>query len=492
MHSKKRIRNVARPRQVAMALAKELTQLSLPEIGEPSAAATTRPCCTPAARSRRCARQDTGARTATITLLRADTARDERRATRMETALWITSAFRRSLAGIGRTTVHSVGCTACARHLLATSSPLIDDGEFRVIPASAASLLAVTRSYIKKRSNDNGSSQSQTRRAARTACRPSPASSSAGTRCRSWRTCCIDAATGAQLEFLATDLEIQITAQRRARRRRRGASVTVGARKLLGHPARAARRRRGHARGAGQAHDGAGRQEPLQPADAAGGGFSAHGRGRRTTSTTLHAAAEGADGRCCGLVQFAMAQQDIRYYLNGMLLVVDGQGHAAAWSRPTATACRTRAMALDGDHAAPGSDPAAQDRARAGQAARPTATTRDARHRSPTRCASASAASSSSQGGRRQVPRLPPRDPDRTHKNALSLDRAAAARSRCSARRSCPTRNSAACGWCLTDGHAEDHLHQHRAGRGRGRARGRLQRRRRSTSASTSPTCSTC
>ena len=34
MHSKKRSRAVARPRQVAMALAKELTQLSLPEIGE--------------------------------------------------------------------------------------------------------------------------------------------------------------------------------------------------------------------------------------------------------------------------------------------------------------------------------------------------------------------------------------------------------------------------------------------------------------------------
>jgi chromosomal replication initiator protein len=34
MHSKKRSRNLARPRQVAMALAKELTQMSLPEIGE--------------------------------------------------------------------------------------------------------------------------------------------------------------------------------------------------------------------------------------------------------------------------------------------------------------------------------------------------------------------------------------------------------------------------------------------------------------------------
>jgi chromosomal replication initiator protein len=34
MHSKKRSRNVARPRQLAMALAKDLTQMSLPEIGE--------------------------------------------------------------------------------------------------------------------------------------------------------------------------------------------------------------------------------------------------------------------------------------------------------------------------------------------------------------------------------------------------------------------------------------------------------------------------
>ena len=34
MYSKKRTRNLARPRQIAMALAKELTQLSLPDIGE--------------------------------------------------------------------------------------------------------------------------------------------------------------------------------------------------------------------------------------------------------------------------------------------------------------------------------------------------------------------------------------------------------------------------------------------------------------------------
>jgi chromosomal replication initiator protein len=34
MYSKKRTRNLARPRQVAMSLAKELTQLSLPDIGD--------------------------------------------------------------------------------------------------------------------------------------------------------------------------------------------------------------------------------------------------------------------------------------------------------------------------------------------------------------------------------------------------------------------------------------------------------------------------
>jgi chromosomal replication initiator protein len=34
MHSKTRIRNIARPRQIAMALAKDLTQLSLPDIGQ--------------------------------------------------------------------------------------------------------------------------------------------------------------------------------------------------------------------------------------------------------------------------------------------------------------------------------------------------------------------------------------------------------------------------------------------------------------------------
>ena len=43
MHSKRRPANIALPRQIAMYLAKESTQHSLPEIGANSAGATTRP-----------------------------------------------------------------------------------------------------------------------------------------------------------------------------------------------------------------------------------------------------------------------------------------------------------------------------------------------------------------------------------------------------------------------------------------------------------------
>lgn len=49
--SKRRSRSVARPRQVAMALSKELTNHSLPEIGVASAVGITPRCCTPVVRS---------------------------------------------------------------------------------------------------------------------------------------------------------------------------------------------------------------------------------------------------------------------------------------------------------------------------------------------------------------------------------------------------------------------------------------------------------
>lgn len=51
--SKRRTRSLARPRQVAMALTKELTEHSLPEIGDAFAAGTTPRCCMPAVRSGR-------------------------------------------------------------------------------------------------------------------------------------------------------------------------------------------------------------------------------------------------------------------------------------------------------------------------------------------------------------------------------------------------------------------------------------------------------
>ena len=72
--------------------------------------------------------------------------------------------------------------------------------------------------------------------------------------------------------------------------------------------------------------------------------------------------------------EFAMAQQDIRYYLNGMLLVIDKgslqavatDGHRLSWA----------SLDIAGRLRAPGSDPAAQDRARARQAPRRQSTIR--------------------------------------------------------------------------------------------------------------------
>lgn len=57
--SKRRSRSVARPRQMAMALAKELTNHSLPEIGDAFGGATIPRCCTPAGRSSSCVRKVT-------------------------------------------------------------------------------------------------------------------------------------------------------------------------------------------------------------------------------------------------------------------------------------------------------------------------------------------------------------------------------------------------------------------------------------------------
>lgn len=57
--SKRRSRSVARPRQMAMALAKELTNHSLPEIGDALVVVTTRRCFMPAGRSSSCVKRAT-------------------------------------------------------------------------------------------------------------------------------------------------------------------------------------------------------------------------------------------------------------------------------------------------------------------------------------------------------------------------------------------------------------------------------------------------
>ena len=141
-----------------------------------------------------------------------------------------------------------------------------------------------------------------------------------------------------------------------------------------------------------------------------------------------------------------MAQQDIRYYLNGMLLVVDKgtlqavatDGHRLSWASlavagdytrqevilPRKTVLELGKLLADSDEPVthrhprqPGALPLRQRRA-------------------------------GEQGRRRQVPRLQPRHPDRPHQADRARPRRAAAR-RCSARRSCPTRSSAACALVL-------------------------------------------
>ena len=129
-----------------------------------------------------------------------------------------------------------------------------------------------------------------------------------------------------RLYVTATDLEMQITAHSDLAGKETQA-ITVAARKLQdllrALPDDAHAQHRCH----GQQDDRARRPLALQPADAAGGRLSAHRRRHRIScrrSRCRNATCAGS----CARVEFAMAQQDIRYYLNGMLLVV-GQGFAA-------------------------------------------------------------------------------------------------------------------------------------------------------------------
>jgi DNA polymerase-3 subunit beta len=128
--------------------------------------------------------------------------------------------------------------------------------------------------------------------------------------------------TDERLAFIATDIEIEIAAHLGADATSEARGITVGARKLLDIL-------RALPEGAEvtltlqdkrlQVKSGKSRfnLQTLPPEDfprmvaAESGGSSFH-------------MPQGALKRLLGLVQYAMAQQDIRYYLNGLLLVVEG------------------------------------------------------------------------------------------------------------------------------------------------------------------------
>jgi DNA polymerase III subunit beta len=128
--------------------------------------------------------------------------------------------------------------------------------------------------------------------------------------------------SGESVSFLATDIEIQITARSGISGSKDSRALTVGARKLLdilrALPEEA--------------------EVSLQPQDkrllvrAAKSRFSLQTLpaedfprlAKATGEVARFTMPQKALRRVLGLVQYAMAQQDIRYYLNGLLMVVEG------------------------------------------------------------------------------------------------------------------------------------------------------------------------
>ncbi len=165
--------------------------------------------------------------------------------------------------------------------------------------------------------------------------------------------------TGNALQLTTSDLEIQIRTTAELGGDAGDFATTVGARKLIDilktMPDDATVTLEVNA---GQA-DPQGRQEPLQAANPAGrrlpagAGVAAFGPAFTVPQKALK--------DLLGQVSFAMAVQDIRYYLNGILFVAEGNalslvatdGHRLAFASADAGCGSAQA----------GSDPAAQDRA---------------------------------------------------------------------------------------------------------------------------------
>ena len=184
-------------------------------------------------------------------------------------------------------------------------------------------------------------------------------------------------------------------------------------------------------------------------------------------------------------VHFAMAVHDIRYYLNGILFVAEGKSL-------TLVATDGHRLALAQAHARrrdpeAGSDPAAQDRARAAAPADATTTgaDRDALCRQPGQV-HLRRHGVRHQAGRGQVPRLQPRDPEEPQERRHAGPRAAAGQP--AARRHPDQREVQGRARQHRAGHAAHRVEQRRAGRGRRKSSRSTTAATPSRSASTSPT----
>lgn len=210
--------------------------------------------------------------------------------------------------------------------------------------------------------------------------------------------------TGDRLTLLATDIEIKITTTTEAIGGEGDAAVTVGARKLQD----ILRSLPDTAEVAVTFDDKRllvqGRQEPVPRCRrAAGRGLSgmtlAEGEQKSLTVTQKQFR------QLLGKTQFAMATQDVRYYLNGLLLLVEGNelravatdGHRLAYA----------SMPLDGE-GLPARHELILPRKTVLELSRLLAGNDDALvvELAPNKCASSSVTSRWSQADRRQVPRL--------------------------------------------------------------------------------------
>ena len=141
---------------------------------------------------------------------------------------------------------------------------------------------------------------------------------------------------GDALTLLATDIEIQIRNRTTAAVGADDVAITVGARKLqdILRPARHRRRQ------PSPSTTSASPSRPAEPLPAADPPAADYPRLAPPEGEGSPSPPPRRPSKQLAQVQYAMAQQDIRYYLNGLLLVV-WPATCCAWSPPTATASPT-------------------------------------------------------------------------------------------------------------------------------------------------------